>query len=420
VGGLEEVTMGLTANQAIYEKILHHMADGVISLDLDGRVVTFNPAAARLLDVPPEEPVGRAYAATFLADSRFDQLNDLVLKAILEAEIVHSEAVEVATGGQTRHLNVSTSFLRDGPAPVGVIVVLSDVTEEHRRVQLKRLFGEYLDPRIIDRLSALGDGLDQGVRQTATVAFLDLEGFTGLGERLGAVPLVRFLNLFLAQMSEPIRRRGGITDKYIGDAILSVWSPTFIDGGREAGQACRAAFEQRQQLAELNRLARAEGIFGVERGCEIRIGIATGELVAGSIGPAGARNYTVVGDTVNLAARLEAANKRLGTRLLVDRRTRAAAGPGLVFRELGTLALPGKAEREPLFELLGPEEECGEAMLQLAAHYECGLAACRAGDAAGARTAFTAALASAADDRPTRAMLTQLTADPADPGALHP
>src|SRR5689334_19482397 len=112
--------MGLTANQAIYEKILHHMADGVISLDLDGRVVTFNPAAARLLDVPPEEPVGRAYATTFLADGRFDQLNDLVLKAILEAEIVHSEAVEVATGGQTRHLNVSTSFLRDGPAPVGV------------------------------------------------------------------------------------------------------------------------------------------------------------------------------------------------------------------------------------------------------------------------------------------------------------
>ena len=413
--------MSLAANRAIYEKILHHMADGVISLDLDGRVVTFNPAAARLLGVPPEQPVGQPYAATFLAECRFDQLNDLVLKAILEAEIVHSEAVEIEAEGQVRHLNVSTSFLRDGAAPVGVIVVLSDVTEEHRRVQLKRLFGEYLDPRIIDRLSAAGDALDQGIRQTATVAFLDLEGFTGLGERLGAVPLVRFLNLFLAQMSEPIRRRGGITDKYIGDAILSVWSPTFIEGGREAGEACWAALEQRQTLRELTRLARAEGIFGPERSCEIRIGIATGELVAGSIGPAGARNYTVVGDTVNLAARLEAANKRVGTRILADRHTRAAAGPGLVFRELGALALPGKVGPEPLFELLGPEEACGEATLRLVAFYERGLAACRAGDPAAARTAFAAALDTVPDDRPSRAMLQRLaTSGPADPGTLSP
>ncbi|MGD9511286.1 MAG: adenylate/guanylate cyclase domain-containing protein [Geminicoccaceae bacterium] len=413
--------MTLAANRAIYEKILHHMADGVISLDLDGRVVTFNPAAARLLDIPPEEPVGRPYAATFLAESRFDQLNDLVLKAILEAEIVHSEAVEIAAASQLRHLNVSTSFLRDGAEPVGVIVVLSDVTEEHRRLQLKRLFGEYLDPRIIDRLSAAGDGLDQGVRQTATVAFLDLEGFTGLGERLGAVPLVRFLNLFLAQMSEPIRRRGGITDKYIGDAILSVWSPTFIEGGQEAGEACHAAIEQRRRLDELARLARDEGIPGLDRGCEIRIGIATGEVVAGSIGPAGARNYTVVGDTVNLAARLEAANKRVGTRILADRRTRAAAGPELVFRELGALALPGKAGREPLFELLGPKEACAEATLRLVERYGRGLAACRAGDTHAAQAAFADALAAVPDDRPSRAMLEHLAAaGAADPGTLCP
>lgn len=399
--------MAAPAGLAIYEKILTHMADGVISLDLDGRVVTFNPAAARLLDVPPDLPVGQPYAATFLAEGRFEQLNDLVLKAILEAEIVHSETVQIEAPGQLRHLNVSTSFLRDGlSAPVGVIVVLSDVTEEHRRRQLKQLFGEYLDPRIIERLSAAGDALDQGTRQTATIAFLDLEGFTSLGERLGPGPLVKFLNVFLSLMSEPIRRRGGITDKYIGDAILAVWSPTFITDDRQAIEACLAAIEQRERLTELGRLAREQCGLSSTEGCEIRIGIATGEVVAGSIGPAGARNYTVIGDPVNLAARLEAANKRLGTRMLVDERTHHAAVDGsLLFRELGRVAIAGKAEYQRIFELMGLRANCDGRIRDLVDHYTQGLAAWRAGDTERAAAAFAAALATMPGDVPSRAML---------------
>ena len=401
--------MTTLVGRAIYEKILTHMADGVISLDLNGQVVTFNPAAGKLLDVPPELPVGQPYAATFLAEDRFDQLNDLVLKAILEAEIVHSETVRIEAGGRERHLNVSTSFLREGSSPVGVIVVLSDITEEHRRRKLKRLFGEYLDPRIIERLSAAGDALDQGVRQTATIAFLDLEGFTSLGERLGPVPLVRFLNVFLAIMSEPIRARGGITDKYIGDAILSVWSPTFIDGGQSAREACLAAIAQCQRMREVTDLARAECELPEELGCRIRVGIATGEIVAGSIGPAGARNYTVIGDPVNLAARLEAANKRVGTRILVDRATRTAAGEGLLFRELGRMRLAGRAEPDAVFELLGTAEDDTGNMAQLAELYASGLAAARAGDEVRARQAFAGILAIAPDDGPSLAMLKRLS-----------
>jgi PAS domain S-box-containing protein len=196
---------------AIYEKILIHMADGVISLDLEGRVVTFNPAAGRLLAVADEEAIGRPYAEIFFGDSRFDQLNDLVLKAISEAEVVHSEAIQVDTPEHLRHLNVSTSFLRDGSGvPIGVIVVLSDVTTEHRRRQLQRLFGEYLDPRIIDRLSRTADHLGSGVRQVATISLLDLEGFMRLGDRMKPGQLVRFLNVFLSLMSEPIGKRGGV------------------------------------------------------------------------------------------------------------------------------------------------------------------------------------------------------------------
>ena len=401
--------MAAPVDLAIYEKILTCMADGVISLDLEGRVVTFNPAAAKLLDVSPAEAVGHPFATTFLADSRFDQLNDLVLKAILEAEIVHSESVQVEVTGRIRHLNVSTSFLRDGlAAPVGIIVVLSDVTDEHRRRKLKRLFGEYLDPRIIARLSAAGDALDNGIRQTATISFLDLEGFTGLGERLGPVPLVRFLNDFLSLMSEPIRQRGGITDKYIGDAILAVWSPTFIDPGRLASEACLAALDQRARLGELTRLAREQYGLGTDHSSEIRIGIATGDIVAGSIGPAGARNYTVVGDTVNLAARLEVANKRLGTRILVDQPTRRLADDAILFREIGKVPIPGKAEHERVFEVLGLRTACSEQLLALAERYEAGLAAYTANDLADARIGFEAALELVPTDGPSRAMLARL------------
>ena len=141
---------------------------------------------------------------------------------------------------------------------------------------------------------------------------------------------------------------------------------------------------------------------------EIRIGIATGDIVAGSIGPAGARNYTVVGDTVNLAARLEAANKRLGTRILVDPPTRLLADDAILFREIGKVAIPGKSEPERVFELLGLRATCSEPLRKLAERYESGLAAYAANDPAGARVRFEAALELVPNDGPSRAMLARL------------
>ena len=225
---------------------------------------------------------------------------------------------------------------------------------------------------------------------------------------MGPVPLVRFLNDFLSLMSEPIRQRGGITDKYIGDAILAVWSPTFIDPGRHASEACLAALDQRARLGELTRLAREQCSLGTDHSSEIRIGIATGDIVAGSIGPAGARNYTVVGDTVNLAARLEVANKRLGTRILVDQPTHRLADDAILFREIGKVPIPGKAEPERVFEVLGLRATCSAAILNLAERYEFGLAAYSADDLAGARVAFEAALELVPTDGPSRAMLARL------------
>jgi adenylate cyclase len=347
-------------NRAIYENILVNMADGVISLDLEGNIMTFNPAAGRVLGLVPEHVVGLTYAEVFFEDSGYDDLNELVLKAIYEAQTTHSQEIEIRLADETRNLLVSTTFLRaglDGSSErLGVIVVISDTTEQRKRKKIKRLFGEYLDPRIVDGIlnGALETG---GIRQPMTVSFCDLENFTGLGEVLDAAALIEFVNAFLAVMLPPIGLHGGVADKYIGDAIMAFWGPPFTFGEPAIG-ACHAALEQRKALGELRRQVRDELNLplDVDR-LEMRCGIATGEVVAGSIGPSQSRNYTVIGDRVNLAARLENANKMLGSRILVCEETQRRASGSFIFRELDTIQVRGRSRPERVFELAARADE---------------------------------------------------------------
>ena len=352
---------GATQRQtAIYENILVNMADGVISLDLEGNIMTFNPAAGRMLALAPDEVVGLTYAEIFFEDAGYDGLNELVLKAIYEAATTHSEEIEVRLAAETRNLLVSTTFLGGGLGhgeKLGIIVVISDVTEQRKRKKVKRLFGEYLDPRIVDGILN-GEFETSGIRQTMTVSFCDLEGFTGLGEALDASALIEFVNLYLDVMLPPIGLHGGVTDKYIGDAIMAFWGPPFTRRGDPAVEACHAALEQRAALAELRRRARDElGVVDRAERLDMRCGIATGEVVAGSIGPRQSRNYTVIGDRVNLASRLEGANKALGSRVLVCEETRRRAGRDFVFRELDTIQVRGRVRRERVFELVARADQ---------------------------------------------------------------
>jgi PAS domain S-box-containing protein len=343
---------------AIYENILVNMADGVISLDLEGKIMTFNPAAGRVLGLAPDQVIGRTYAEIFFEDIGYDGLNELVLKAIYDAETTHSEEIEIRLADDTRNLLVSTTFLRAGSGNteerLGIIVVISDVSEQRKRQKVKRLFGEYLDPRIVDGILN-GELETGGSRQTMTVSFCDLEGFTALGEALDAEALIEFVNIFLAVMLPPIGLHGGVTDKYIGDAIMAFWGPPFTRSGDPAIEACHAALKQRAALAELRRQVRDELKLpiDVER-IDMRCGIATGEVVAGSIGPRQSRNYTVIGDRVNLASRLEAANKLLGSRILVCEETRRRASGTFEFRALDTIQVRGRMQHERVFELVAP------------------------------------------------------------------
>ncbi|MGD9535640.1 MAG: adenylate/guanylate cyclase domain-containing protein [Alphaproteobacteria bacterium] len=341
----------------IYRNILVNMADGVISLDLEGCITTFNPAAGQILGLRPEEVIGRLYAEIFLAEPGLDAFNELIIRAIYESETTHSQAVDISLKGRERHLEVSTTYLRSDEtrsgARLGVIVVFSDATERRTRQRIQSLFGAYLDPRIVERIIQEGDLESEGVRREMTILFCDLKGFTRTAEKLTAEQLIQYVNLYLAVMSEPVARHRGVTDKYIGDAIMAFWGPPFSEADSHAVLACRAALEQRRLVAELRRRVAEEiGPIVPQKDIDIYAGIATGDVVAGSIGPRQSRSYTVIGNAVNLASRLESSSKSLGGGLLVSEATWASAKQAFEFKELEPLALRGRSKPERVFELV--------------------------------------------------------------------
>lgn len=400
---------------AMHQNILANLGDGVLAIDLSGQVITFNPAAGSILGLDHAQVIGCSFAEVFLMEPSLEPLSELILKAVYEAEITHNADIELDCGGETRSLSVSTTFLRtlpeDGGERVGVIAVLRDVTAERKRRQLKRLFGEYLDPRIVEQLIERTEVLEGGTRQPATVMFVDLEGFTSLAEDLDPPELMRFLNGFLALISQPIGGHAGVTDKYMGDAIMAFWGPPFTASDGHAQAACAAALEQRAMLPELRALLPAASRL------DMRTGLAAGEVVAGSVGPAQARNYTVIGDTVNLAARLEVLNKSFGTRILVNRACRDQAGADFLFREIGMVRVRGRLRPEPVYELMAQAAHATADLQRLCACYEGALQHCRQRDWPRAVTAFDTCRELAPTDAPSTIMaarVRELQADPPD------
>jgi len=277
--------------------------------------------------------------------------------------------------------------------------------------RIRETFGQYVDPRIVRNLLDNRIPADRGERQVMTVFFSDLEGFTRMCEGLTPDAAVRFLNRYFAMMAEVIRGRQGIVDKYIGDSVMAFWGPPFTDPAEHARLGCLAALEQMQQM-DAFRGALPE-LFGIKHGLpevNVRMGVASGEVTVGNIGSETSRGYTVIGDTVNLASRLEQANKFYGTRILVSEGTRTLAGDTLAFREIDSLRVAGKLEPVKVFELIGLADEVSETIRQAVQAYESGLARYRAQEWDVAEAAFRDCLANAPGDKPSQVMLERIVA----------
>jgi class 3 adenylate cyclase len=283
------------------------------------------------------------------------------------------------------------------------------VEQLRKNERIRETFGRYIDPKIVQGLIDRPEVATDGERRVMTVMFCDMKGFTSMSEGLTPQGLVKVMNCYLNTMSEPIRARRGIIDKYIGDAIMAYWGPPFVEEGKQATLACLAALDMigrvpmlRKQLPELL------GMRAMPADCDIRIGIATGEVLAGSIGSELMMSFTVMGDTVNLASRLEAANKLYGTRILVSHATAAALDGSLELREIDLLTVVGQSAPQAVFEVIGQRGELTNDQELLRTRYGEGLAAYRACNWPEARNCFDAALKVSPFDSPSRALLKRI------------
>lgn len=257
------------------------------------------------------------------------------------------------------------------------------ITDRARRL-LRSSFGLYLSPALINRMVEADRQPELGGEDREVTIFAsDIAGFTTLSEGLAPADLVALMNAYLTEMTDIIESEGGFVDKYIGDAILAIFGAP-LDDAEHALHAVRAALRCRDRLIELNRDAT------IFRGHNLRarIGLSTGRALVGNIGSRRRFNYTALGDTVNLGARLEGANKAYGSKILATAATQAGAGDAILWREIDRVRVVGRQEPVTLFEPLAIAATASPEQSATAARYTAALADYRAGRFEAAIEAF--------------------------------
>jgi adenylate cyclase len=260
------------------------------------------------------------------------------------------------------------------------------VVEGRQRRELGRAFASYLAPEVMAKVLADPAAVALGGQQReVTVLFTDLQGFTALGEVTSPPELVRFLNDYFTDMCAPILQEHGVIDKFIGDAIMALFGAP-LDAPDHAARAVRAALAATAVSERIASDLRAAGRPVVRT----RIGVHSGAAVVGNMGSRQRFDYTAIGDTVNLASRLEGANKTFGTGCLVSEATWAGVGDAVLGREVGLIAVLGRQAPIRVHEPLALRELADERQRALAQQHEDALVALRQGDRGAAARAFAA------------------------------
>ncbi|MEI7428931.1 MAG: adenylate/guanylate cyclase domain-containing protein [Betaproteobacteria bacterium] len=265
---------------------------------------------------------------------------------------------------------------------------------------IRSTFGKYVDPRIVKHLLDENAMAREAERRHMTIFFSDLEGYTKLCEQLTPALAVRFLNRYFNLMSGPIQEAHGIIDKYIGDSIMALWGPPFTDVQGHALLACRTALAQQAKMIEFQHEVPALiEMPNSAPSINMRIGIATGDITFGNVGSDAMKGFTAIGDSVNLASRLESANKIYGTSILIAESTWEEAGTAIEGRPLDMIRVVGKNEPVRIFELTGLAGTTSVADLEFFSVYAEALDRFRAGTVGLARQMFEECHRLRPDDR---------------------
>ena len=270
------------------------------------------------------------------------------------------------------------------PILVGSVVylinaVFSYMVSETERREVRGAFGRYVAPELVDEIAADPDVLKLGgIRREMTVLFCDVRGFTSFSEKVEPEILTQTLNRFLTVMTDELLSHRGTVDKYMGDAIMAFWNAPFEEP-HHARKACLTALDMNAALPALNDALKTELAAGgvAFDGFRIGIGINTGPCLVGNMGSEQRFNYSVIGDSVNLASRLEGQTKEYKVPIIVGESTRDAAGD-LAALELDLIRVKGKREAARIFAILGDAETArDDAFGRLVAAHEAMLSAYR-------------------------------------------
>ncbi len=380
------------------ESMLESMTNGVITLNEDGRIVTCNGAGLRILRAPAKDILNRS------AQEYFDGPNAWILDRIkVVDETLKSDITvdaELVAAGETVSVNLTVlPLMRDEEDEerkrLGSMLMVEDISTEKR---MKSTMSRYMDPALTDKLLAGGEEFLGGKSVLATVLFSDIRSFTSITEELGAHGTVSLLNEYFTIMVDCIQRQGGMLDKFIGDAIMAVFGlPVPHDDDED--RAVRAAISMITELRRWNERRVADG----KKPLDMGVGLNTDTIVSGNIGSPKRMDYTVIGDGVNLASRLESACKEYGARILISESTFLKLKGTYRVREVDRVVVKGKTEPAGVFEILDHyTDETFPHLRESVEYYKGGLEYYRDAQFAKAEAAFHHALQLHPGDKLTR------------------
>ena len=374
------------------EVLLANLAEGVLMFDNHLRVTAVNAAAQRILRRPNLSP-GDELVDLF-ADYNLD-IGDKVRAALASNESIlqiESEFADDSGDWVPLRLSIVVAPPESGTGP-GILMLFEDISRER---SMRQMLEQTASRDIASNLLLSGSADLGGSLVRSTILFSDIRSFTSMAERLSAAVIVDLLNEYFSFMEDVITSEGGAVDKYIGDAIMALFGVPQASGN-DPKRACRAALRMMSALELFN------GGRDEQARIRIGIGIATGDVIAGYIGSPSRLNYTVIGDPVNMASRMESLTKVYGAPVLVCEQTRAALGDEFVVRDLDRIRVRGQQTPNTLFEVLATDPSAvPSAWLQ---NYQAGRTAYEAGNYSEALEHFTSARRSRIDDKAAALMV---------------
>lgn len=325
------------------ESMLESMSNAVITLDENERIVTCNAAGLKLLKVAPSQILNHS-ATDFLSAE-----NPWILEKLKKIAETHASDLlmdaEINVDGEKVSVNITLQPLLSAEGKrIGTMALLENISNEKR---LKSTMSRYMDPGIAAQMLASGAEMLGGKNVTATVLFSDIRSFTTITEQLGAQGTVALLNEYFTLMVDCIQREEGMLDKFIGDAIMAAFGIP-VPHDDDADRAVRTAVAMLKELWAWNQGRTNEGKLPVDIG----IGLNTDNVVSGNIGSKKRMDYTIIGDGVNLAARLESACKQYGAHILISEFTYKQLRGTYYTRELDLVVVKGKTKPVAIYEVL--------------------------------------------------------------------